>query len=201
MNADQMIVRHNREKLIHAVLYFVQNTRHCHTLKLFKLLSFLDFEHFRQAGRSVTGLAYSALPMGPVPKALYNELDHPAPDFAAAVTVMKTRDGLTKEFKRRDIKPRGIAFNPRLFSKREIEIMSVIAEMFRDLTADDMTQYSHDPNLPWRKVFARGSGQGKPIPYELALESQALLHDAATIDAEELQFKADALKELRLSRG
>jgi hypothetical protein len=201
MNADHMIVRHEREKLIHAILYFIQNTKHCHTLKLFKLLSFLDFEHYRQTGRSVTGLIYKALPKGPVPTALYGELERPSPDFAGALSIIKRHDEATNEFQRRDIRPKGVAFNPKLFSKRELQIMSIVAEMFRDLTATDMTHYSHDPNLPWRKVFAKGKGQGKPIPYDLALGSDALLKDEATIDAEELAYKAEALKELRSSRG
>jgi len=200
MNADQMIVRHEREKLIHAILYFVQNTKHCHTLKLFKLLSFLDYEHYRQTGRSVTGEVYSALPMGPVPDALYQELDHPRHDLASKVAILQVKDDITKEFKRRDLKPK-VSFNPKLFSKREMQIMQTVAEMFRDLQASDMTKYSHSPNLPWLKVYAGGKGKGRRIPYELALESDPLIHDEPTIDIDELAYKANALKELRSSGG
>jgi hypothetical protein len=42
-----MFVSHDREKLINAIVYFLGETNHCHTLKLFKLLNFSDFEHFR----------------------------------------------------------------------------------------------------------------------------------------------------------
>ncbi len=69
-----MIVDRQREKLLNAITYFVQNTKHCHTLKLFKLLFFLDFEHYRQTGRAVTGQKYVAWPQGPAPNALWHEL-------------------------------------------------------------------------------------------------------------------------------
>ena len=79
-----MFVTHKREKLINAIIYFVRNTKHCHKLKLFKLLSFLDFEHYRQTGRSVTGLHYDAWPKGPVPSHLDEELEKPGSDLATA---------------------------------------------------------------------------------------------------------------------
>jgi Antitoxin SocA-like, Panacea domain len=62
-----MLISRNREKLINVVVYFASNTRHCGKVKLFKLLYLLDFTHFRETGRSVTGLDYRAWKMGPVP--------------------------------------------------------------------------------------------------------------------------------------
>ncbi|WP_217994559.1 Panacea domain-containing protein [Rodentibacter caecimuris] len=38
------------------------------------MLYFLDFEHYKQVGRSVTGLDYSAWKMGPVPVDLHEEI-------------------------------------------------------------------------------------------------------------------------------
>ncbi|WP_456664297.1 Panacea domain-containing protein [Bradyrhizobium sp. LB13.1] len=61
-----MFVSRDREKLINAIIYFLGATNHCHTLKLFKLLNFADFEHFRQTGRTIFNLDYKALPKGPV---------------------------------------------------------------------------------------------------------------------------------------
>ena len=56
-----MIVTREREKLLNAMVFFCQKTKHCHTLKLFKLLNFLDFEHYRQAGRTVWFVVFIAL--------------------------------------------------------------------------------------------------------------------------------------------
>jgi len=80
-----MIITHHREKLINAIIYFANNTKRCGKTKLLKLLYFLDFRHFKQTGKSVTGLDYYAWDMGPVPKDLYNELDAMKPDLKSAI--------------------------------------------------------------------------------------------------------------------
>lgn len=85
-----MLITHEREKMIQAIIYFAQNTHYCGKTKLFKLLYFLDFEHYKITGRSVTGLKYSAWKMGSVPTALYEELDLPDPDFASAIKTSQT---------------------------------------------------------------------------------------------------------------
>jgi hypothetical protein len=51
-----MLVTHEREKLINAILYFAHETKYLGKFKLFKLLYLLDFEHFRLTGHSVTEL-------------------------------------------------------------------------------------------------------------------------------------------------
>ncbi len=80
-----MLICHDREKLIHAIIFFATKTRKCGKVKLFKLLYFLDFEHFKATGRSVTGLDYFAWQMGPVPAALCDEIETPQPDMASAL--------------------------------------------------------------------------------------------------------------------
>lgn len=70
-----MIVNRQQDKLEQVVVFFGHNMRKLGKVKLFKLLYFLDFEHFRDTGRSVTGLDYFAWKMGPVPKSLFEELD------------------------------------------------------------------------------------------------------------------------------
>ena len=73
---EAMLVSHEREKMINAIIYFANHTRHLGKIKLFKLLYLLDFEHFRQTGRSVTGLDYRAWKFGPVPVALEKHTGH-----------------------------------------------------------------------------------------------------------------------------
>ena len=60
-----MLVSHSRDKLINAILYFAEHTRGLGNIKLFKPLYPLDFEHFRQTARPVTGMEYRAWKMGP----------------------------------------------------------------------------------------------------------------------------------------
>ena len=124
-----MLIDHHREKLISAIIYFVTNTKYCGKLKLFKQLYFLDFEHFAQTGRSVTGLDYYAWEKGPCPKELYGEFDDPKDDMLTAlnfeeVPVNKPRPMLTLVPKKQ--------FNPLHFTKREINILKALAEEFYD---------------------------------------------------------------------
>ncbi len=55
-----MLIEHDRAKLLNSIIYFLSNTKSCGKTKLFKLLYYLDFMHFRETGRSVTNLDYYA---------------------------------------------------------------------------------------------------------------------------------------------
>lgn len=157
---------HSREKLLNAVAYFVQNTKSCGKTKLYKLLYFFDFQHYTETGRSVTGLEYYAWPMGPVPRALHEEIALPAQDFAARFEVenLALRNG-NEMLKLTPLKP----FDPSHFSKRELSILESLAKEFRTSTADQMVEATHVENLPWDQVYKKEGRQQELIPYELAL--------------------------------
>lgn len=189
-----MFISRHRQKLINAIIYFVQNTNNCNTIKLFKLLNFLDFEHFRQTGESVTGLNYYAWEQGPVPSELWHELKKPNEDFSRAISVLVKRDELTDAPKRRDFQPI-IGFNPRVFTKRELQIMERLTFYFKELTATEMSSYSHGKKMPWYKVYNKE--QSNRIPYELTLDSDKIIKDMPSLDKEEIAFREDAYREIR----
>lgn len=184
-----MLIERHREKLLNAMIYFIANTRYCHTLKLFKLLNFMDFEAFRQTGKSVTGLTYKAWKQGPVPNELWGELVHgPGQDLREAVAINQIKDDLTQQLLWRDIKPRRAA-DMRYFSKREVAIMDRMIELFRDARAEDMSRISHAHRMPWSAVYKGGSGSGDSIPYELAIESETFMADRPGLTAEEVSAR------------
>lgn len=188
-----MFVSHRRDKLLNAIIYFAQNTKHCHTLKLFKLLNFLDFEHYRQTGRTVTGQRYVAWKQGPAPNALWHEMEKGGrPDFQKAIALVKHKDDVTEKVLRRELKPKA-AFDTKFFTKRELAIMDRLAFFFSEIKAEDMSSFSHQQGLPWRKVFGEGEGEGKEISEELALESDPIIKDAPTIDKDELAYRKELL--------
>jgi uncharacterized phage-associated protein len=165
-----MLLTHDRQKLINAIIFFGRESRYLGKIKLFKLLYFLDFQHFMETGRSVTGLDYYAWPMGPVPVSLFEEVEHPERDMAGKVQFSErsVRDGTMLT-----ITPL-VPFDPSYFSKRELRILRQLAEEFRDARADDMVEASHLENLPWHKVYVEeGKGQ-QLIPYRYALRRQEL---------------------------
>jgi uncharacterized phage-associated protein len=178
-----------REKLLNAIIYFVSNTKRCHTLKLFKLLNFLDFEHFRQTGFGVTGLDYKAWAKGPVPSALWHEINRGGDeDLRKAVTVFPIKDELSDALVKRVITARA-PFDASYFSRRELDIMQKLAEIFSEVDGNDMSSISHLRNLPWRKVFKRGEGNRKTIPYELARTSDPIIGSLPTLSDEEYECR------------
>src|SRR5262249_45381882 len=151
---------------------------------------------YRQTGRSVTGLEYKAWPNGPAPASLWHEMhDGPKPDLARAVTINQVRDELTGAPKRRDITARR-AFDKKHFTKRELQIMETLAFIYRDARGDDMRDVSHARDLPWGRVYAGGAGNGKVIPYGLALDSPPVQVDRPGLDKEEVERRDALFKEI-----
>lgn len=60
----------NTTKIEHLLVHFIRSCAQEYNdrLKLGKLLFFTDFYHYRQFGRSVSGLAYKKINVGPVPR-------------------------------------------------------------------------------------------------------------------------------------
>ena len=111
-----MIITHHREKLINAIIYFAKNTKYCGKTKLLKLLYFLDFSHFRETGKSVTGLDYCAWEKGPVPKDLFKELSgNMRPDLKTAIKIVQL-DNFQKITPKKN-------FDDNYFTKREIKLL------------------------------------------------------------------------------
>lgn len=163
-----MLIDHDREKLINAIIYFANNTRQLGKVKLYKLLYLLDFEHYRDVGRSVTGLDYFAWPKGPVPVALHNEFEKPASDLTEKVEVTSSRwdRGVALTFT-----PRA-DFDASLFSKRELKLLDRLATEFQITLSEDMIERTHLENEPWDKVFNAQGNRQKVIPYDLAARAQ-----------------------------
>ena len=60
------------------------------TFQMINLFFKEDFLHFKETGKSVTGLEYFAWEQGPVPKALYYELDEMKPDLKAVISIIQS---------------------------------------------------------------------------------------------------------------
>ncbi len=162
-----MLITHEREKLIQAINFFVRNTTKCGKVKLFKLLYFLDFEHFKQTGRSVTGLDYYAWKMGPVPVSLKEEIDAPRPDMTEALRFedRSIRQGTQTMLVVHPLVP----FSGAHFSKREMGLLQSLAKRYSDADAEDMVEATHLENSPWHKVYEVQDKKQDIIPYELAV--------------------------------
>ena len=152
-----MIITHHRERLINAIIYFAEKTKFCGKTKLLKLLYFLDFRHFKQTGKPVTGLDYYAWDMGPVPRDLYNELDAMKPDLNSAIKVVE-KEGFQKIVPKKK-------FDGDYFSKREIKLLEDLSFIFGEAKADEMIESTHLANEPWEK------GRLAKIDYMLSIDN------------------------------
>jgi uncharacterized phage-associated protein len=161
-----MRVPHEREKLINAMVFFAKNTNNCGKIKLFKLLYLLDFNHFAETGLSVTGLEYRAWEKGPVPRALYAEWEAMRPDMGTAIEIKQT---LVGDYYRQTVLPQ-VDFDPSHFTKRELRILTRLAEEYRDYTAQPMVDTTHVANGAWAQVWKK-PGNDNVIPYELAVSA------------------------------
>ncbi|MEX2716757.1 MAG: type II toxin-antitoxin system antitoxin SocA domain-containing protein [Candidatus Sigynarchaeota archaeon] len=158
-----------REKLLNAMIFFTKNTRHCHKLKLFKLLFFLDVEVYRETGKTCTGLRYFAWPAGPVPNKLFDELKSPGPDLRAALS-------------------RHREFDDSCFTARELVKMAQLADVYRDARGKAMTDVSL-----WHTVYVVEQRHQAEISFELALDGKpgsVTKQQAAEIKEEERELAA-----------
>lgn len=178
-----MIKTHEREKLINAVVFFARNTNHCGKIKLIKLLYLLDFAHFRQTGRSVTGMNYHAWQLGPVPVALFEEWEDLSADFAEAINIVPEK---IIDYVRETAVPK-IEFNDSVFSRRELNIMGELALRFKEDYSKPMVNVTHAESGPWSKIWENGKGNQVKIPYTLAVpdndpNAEVILEAAARYD-------------------
>jgi uncharacterized phage-associated protein len=157
----------NRKRLINAIVFFAENTKYCGKIKLFKLLYLLDFEHFRQTGKSVTGYDYQAWKFGPVPVSLATEWEELDPDMAEAVHIVEER---VIDYFRQTVKVKaGVEFDDEEFSPRQLRIMTELAAAFRETCSPTMIDVTHMQNGAWDKVWRNGAGSGVTIPYALGI--------------------------------
>ena len=159
-----MIITRHREKLINAIIYFAKETNYCGKTKLLKLLYFLDFYHFKQTAKSVTGLEYFAWEQGPVPKELFEELSgNMKVDLKDAISLASTEDFQKIVPKKK--------FNEDYFTNREKKLLKDLSYVFRDAKAEEMVEVSHLRNEPWDKTL-KEKGPRQKIDYMLSIDDE-----------------------------
>jgi len=175
-----------RSKLLNAILFFASNTKRVNLGKLSKLLYFLDFVHFKQTGYPSIGLEYYAFERGPVPRDFWVEIrDANVPeDFQGRIGLILRTDDFSPTYKEVEIraleKPDLSVFTP-----REIKILEILAFIYKEARASDISEVTHLPQQPW-DITIKKKGKNKPIDYLLSVDEEA----AVTLDE-----ATDSLKE------
>jgi uncharacterized phage-associated protein len=184
-----VLTKSERHRLLQAVVFFASHTQHCGKIKLFKLLYLMDFEHFKQTGKSATGLDYQAWKFGPVPIELMEEWEDLGPDLAALVHIVEER---VTDYVRQAVKVNdGVQFDADPFSPRQLRIMSALADQYRGTYSPKMIDVTHAQNGAWDRVWQNGMGAHQAIPYELAIgESDPYADTIRDLAEEQSQYRA-----------
>lgn len=179
------------QKILNGIKYFVKNTKHVGRTKLFKLLYFWDFVYFKRYGLTITGYDYYAFPFGPVPKDLYDKItENKLPDYLRTnLAIIEDMDEDDKdEFRRFKVILRDKKIDYDCFSPNELEVLEEIACIYKNATAEEMTEITHLANSPWDQTRKRA--MFIPIDYFLALDMDTKL------DREEVEERFTLQKEL-----
>lgn len=162
-----MPINYSRVKLLNAIIYFANNTKHCGKTKLYKLLFYLDFTHFKETGHSVTELDYFTWDYGPAPKKLHKEFAQQPQDIQEHITLIGSVDSFVGVKARKK-------FDGKHFTKRELRILKELCDIFRDAKAEHMVEASHGIDEPW-DITKKSKGMHALIDYFLALDNSPKL--------------------------
>lgn len=130
---------------------------HFGKVKLAKILFFSDFRAFRELGAPITGVTYVKLPHGPCPDGLASIL---AEIEAAGDGAMKRNLVPGKSDQQRFTANRRADLAD--FKGAEIAIVDAVLEDVRDMTADQVSRWSHE-SAGWQ-----GLRIAEVVPYSAA---------------------------------
>lgn len=164
-----MIVNHHKEKAFNAITYFLKHTAMCNKKKTYKLLFLLDFEHFQQTGRSVTGYDYFAWKMGPVPTQLHEAIESGDNELLEYFDVIE-ETGSKRGFDAISLSNKK-SFESKYFSKRELRLLKDISDRFEMMNGGEMEAFTHREHSPWYRMWVVENRKQEKIPYEYSLDT------------------------------
>ena len=127
------------DKFAEMVFFFSEKLQPWKT-KLNKLLFYADFHCFGNSGKSISGVNYRAIPMGPVPdkfQTLFEFLNNT--QVVEICTSYFTNGGIGEQF----FPAKERKFNSALFTEQEINSLVAVAERFKSVSTDDIIEISH----------------------------------------------------------
>ena len=158
----------NKEKTREAISCFVTQTNYCSLGKLFRLLYFMDFTHFMEAGRSVTGLEYTAHQYGAIPCVLWQKIIGDSHSYADVAKELAVTYSLGQIYERL-----GKQVPTDCLSNREKRIISSLSSKYILTPCCYMDEGDHFESRPSRVTFEKYHHDGVfeylTIPYALAI--------------------------------
>jgi len=169
-----------QERLVAAIQYFAKNVKYPSKTKIFKLLFFLDEEHYKQTGLTVTNLDYFAWDFGPVPRKIWCDIkDGQEPDYLKGkIRLMPSYDDEDNESRKIEFRTIGSP-NMMAFTPRQVLILENISKIYRDVKPNQISSLSHEKNKPW-DVTIQTKGAKQKIDFDIVLsQSDPVTKDEA----------------------
>lgn len=155
-----------------------------------KLLNFFDFEHFSQTGYPSIGLEYFTFENGPVPKKFWLEIkDASLPDDLRDKVVVNVREWGHSNKEMTFLAKANAQVDFAIFTPREKKILDKLAFIYKDATAKQMSQISHEDNMPW-EITKREKGLNQIIDYLLAIDEHSEMGKEEAIESLKEHFAA-----------
>lgn len=163
-------------------MYFTKELNHPTKTNIFKMLYFSDIKHFKEVGRSISGLEYFAWDYGPVPKQLYEEMkDDKLPED------MRKFLGTNIKIDDYDENVKEVSFIARkkpdmnVFSKRERSILEEVAFTYKNTAPGITSKITHTDDPLWNKTI-KEKGKYEKIDYLAALGGEAKIDIETAIE-------------------
>ena len=151
----------NLNKFAEMVVFFTEKLQPWKT-KLNKLLFYADFTMYQQAGFSISGVQYRAIPMGPVPNNFNSIFEYLAnKDEIDIYYTHFTDGGIGEQFNSNSSKN----FNKDIFTDSELEILHLVAERFKNTSTHEIIEISHK-----EKAWLENNDEKKLIDYRYGFE-------------------------------
>lgn len=149
----------NLNKFSQMVSFFAYKLQPFKT-KLNKLLFYADFEMYKQTGQSISGIQYRAIQMGPVPENFQSLYEFFQKKNFIKIDYFNFPDnGIGEQFMPVS------KFDETLFSRKEIEILNLIYEKFKDTSTQNIIEQSHK-----EKAWLENEKTKKQIDYKYAFD-------------------------------
>jgi len=145
----------NIERYVNAILFFIENVQNLGRTKLYKLLYFLDFDHYEKYGESVTGESYQNKELGPVPIYAEELINKMKEDGLIDIVSEPVIDFIRHKFVAK------AHHDQNIFSSTEIEMLREVTEKWAHHTANEIVSATHG-EAPW---IATARDQTIPYPY------------------------------------
>lgn len=125
----------NLNKVIEIINYYASKVSSLHKVKLMKMLWYGDTISYKRRGKSITGLVYSALPMGAVPEGYEQILDLDGIEFE---TVLYDFDRMGYKFHPVE------GFQIKELTPEEIEILDAVIVQVGHLNSQEIIDKMHN---------------------------------------------------------